>query len=73
MMILKVYLGGVSLLLAAIVLNSLARFLGLASWYDVLTDSKWSQLSLFDWGWLTVIYPLGLGVILYLVGGWVRV
>jgi len=64
MKILYIYLSGIIILLGAILLNLLASYAGLATWYDFLKNP--GKGSLFTYIWLFIIYPLGLGVLVYL-------
>ena len=74
MKILGIYLAGLAVLVGAIVLNVLAGWLGLATWYDFLGSVTQSgireaikTLRIWDWLFLLVIYPTCLGAFAYLV------
>jgi hypothetical protein len=61
---LKIYAGGVLLLMGAIIINGLAKFLKLPSWYDFLKNPATNPTHLF---WLFVVYPLLLGIFVYFI------
>ncbi len=72
MEILKIYLAGLVVLAGAIVLNVLAGWLGLATWYDFLRSMTQTgvleaikALRVWDWLFLLVIYPACLGAFAY--------
>ena len=72
MTILKIYLAGLVVLVGAIVLNVLAGWLGLATWYEFLRSVTQSgileaiqALHIWDWLFLLVIYPACLGAFAY--------
>lgn len=58
-MVIRVFLIGWAVLVAAIILNALASLLGLNSWYHLL-DGK--LVSFFDIIWLFLLYPALLGL-----------
>jgi len=64
----KLYIDGVCILLVAILANLLASKLQVQSWYSFLTEwnekggSVWGRLSMLDWLWLFLIYPILLGL-----------
>lgn len=62
--ILKILISGSLLLLGAIALNALGNALKLSSWYDVL-NGKNKKIDIASLMWLYVIYPLGLGILVY--------
>jgi hypothetical protein len=71
---LKIYGVGIAILTAAVALNLLAGWLGLATWYDVFklagtegVKSLFQQVSLVNWLFLIVIYPFLLGAAAYLL------
>jgi hypothetical protein len=71
--LLKIYLAGMAVLVAAIGLNLLANLLGLSTWYDFLgTVSQQGlmaalrRLSVLDYLFLIVLYPFLLGLAAYL-------
>jgi len=63
----KVYLSGLFILVAAIIFNMMASFIGLMSWYDFLTKisesgrKAFSQPGWLDYLWLMIGYPSLLG------------
>ena len=59
----KGYIIGISVLLAAIVLNSIAIRLKIRTWYSFL--NKPSKLKVIDYLFLFIVYPLTLGLISY--------
>ena len=72
MPIFKIYLAGLVVLAGAIVLNVLAGWLGLATWYDFLRSmtkigvlEAIKALRVWDWLFLLVIYPACLGAFAY--------
>lgn len=72
MTILKVYLAGLVVLAGAIVLNILAGWVGLATWYDFLGSMMQlgvleaiQALHVWDWLFLLAIYPVCLGALAY--------
>jgi hypothetical membrane protein len=68
-----IYMAGLAVLAGAIVLNTLAAQLGLATWYRFLTAAASDPLGAVrglragDWLFLLVIYPGLLGACAYLV------
>jgi hypothetical protein len=73
LVLLRIYLAGMAVLLAAIGLNLLANFMGLSTWYDFLgTVSEQGlmaalrRLSALDYLFLIVLYPFLLGLAAYL-------
>jgi hypothetical protein len=64
---LKVFLIGWVVLLAAIILNVVVQRLGLMGWYDFLSQlsnegkTVLLQMRIIDCAWLFVVYPLLLG------------
>ena len=72
MTILKIYLAGLVVLVGAIVLNVLAGWLGLTTWYEFLRSVTQSgileavkALPIWDWLFLLAIYPACLGAFAY--------
>lgn len=64
----KTYISGIIILVAAILMNgTIARF-GITGWYEFLTglsekgSGMLSQLRIIDWLWLFLFYPLLLGL-----------
>lgn len=63
----KVYLTGLFILVAAILFNLIASVLKVMSWYDFLTKVSeqgkkvFEQTSWLDFTWLFIFYPLLLG------------
>ena len=69
----RLYIIGVSILLVAIICNFLISKLGIASWYDFLENiskNHPNNLSLIDYLWLFLLYPLCLGFG-YLLGDYI--
>ena len=69
------YCIGLSILIFAILANALANLLGVKTWYDFLNllldkESSLASISLFDFLWLFVLYPLVLGGSSWL-GAWI--
>ena len=64
----RIYVIGVCILIIAIIANGIAIKLGLKTWYDflgLLTENGFAvfkSLSLLDYVWLFVLYPLCLGI-----------
>ncbi|WP_299224914.1 hypothetical protein [uncultured Psychroserpens sp.] len=64
---LKLYIIGISILITAIIANAVVIKIGLKSWYDFIEllsqngSSSLSQLSVLDYIWLFLGYPLILG------------
>jgi hypothetical protein len=69
----RIYLAGLAVLAVAIVLNVLAGWIGLTTWYGFLTAAASGpldavkDLSVIDWLFLLAIYPGLLGTCAYLV------
>jgi hypothetical protein len=63
MKIFSIFLIGVVILIGAILLNGIAKELGIKTWYDFLTNPK--STSFLSYLWLMIIYPLGLGILGY--------
>lgn len=63
MKLILIFILGVAILLGAIILNVLASFAGLLSWFEFLKNPQ--KANLISYLWLFVIYPLGLGLIAY--------
>ncbi len=69
----RLYIIGVSILLLAIICNVIVSKLGIASWYDFLeniTKNEPNNLSLIDYLWLFLLYPLCLALG-YLLGDYI--
>jgi hypothetical protein len=73
MILVKIYLAGVAVLIAAILLNLLSGWLGLATWYSFLSQASekglapaLQSLTLVDYLFLIVVYPGLLGLAAYL-------
>jgi hypothetical protein len=64
---LRIYIIGVSVLIIAIIANGIVMKLGIKSWYDFIEliqnhgSSAFGKLSVLDYVWLFVAYPLTLG------------
>ncbi|MDX1472383.1 MAG: hypothetical protein R3213_12865 [Flavobacteriaceae bacterium] len=71
-LLIKLYIIGVCILIVAIIANAVIEWLNIASWYDFIEslqiDGKeaFSKLSLVDYLWLFIFYPLTLGAGYYL-------
>jgi len=68
----KIYLAGLVVLIGAIVLNVLAGWIGLATWYEFLRSvtqngilEAINALHIWDWLFLMAIYPTCLGAFAY--------
>jgi hypothetical protein len=73
MVFLKILLAGMTILIVAIVMNVVAKGLGLATWYDFLNQIADIGLSpalrnfnFLDYLFLILIYPFTLGVAAFL-------
>jgi hypothetical protein len=73
MILVKIYLAGVAVLIAAILLNLLSGWLGLATWYSFLSQASekglgpaLQSLTPVDYLFLIVVYPGLLGLAAYL-------
>jgi len=70
-MLLKLYATGVLVLIIAIILNAMAYYFKLMSWYDFLSRLRQEGTALFslmtvkDYTWLFLIYPFLLGLSAY--------
>ena len=68
----RIYTIGLAILIIAIIANGIVVKLGLKSWYDfinLLTDqglSALKEISIIDYFWLLIGYPLVLGLGYYL-------
>lgn len=68
----RIYTIGLAILIIAIIANGIVVKLGLKSWYDfinLLTDQGMSalkEISIIDYFWLLIGYPLVLGLGYYL-------
>ncbi len=58
---------GYGILIIAVFINWLGKYLKFKSWYDVLTTGNFRDISFFNIIWLVVIYPLLLGVGIFLL------
>ena len=63
--LIKSFIAGYFVLIAAIILNKTAARLGISTWYDFIGNP--SETSLFSYLWLFVLYPLFLGLPAYAV------
>ena len=71
----RLFCVGVSILIWAILANGFAQSIGLKTWYDfieILIQKRQtlSAISLLDWLWLMLIYPLVLGASAW-AGEWI--
>lgn len=57
--IIRILLNGYAVLIAAIVLNFLAKAVGLQTWYDLFFGEG---VSIVSWAFMLVIYPALLGL-----------
>jgi len=72
----RLYFIGLFVLVFAILANTLANLLGIKTWYDFLNilmdkESSLASISLFDFLWLLILYPLLLGGSAWL-GAWIH-
>ncbi|MFM7193560.1 MAG: hypothetical protein ACKOYP_02100, partial [Bacteroidota bacterium] len=64
----KTYISGFIILIAAILMNGTIARLGITGWYEFLTglsekgSGMMAQLRIIDWLWLFLFYPLLLGL-----------
>ena len=64
---LRLYFIGIIILVSAIILNIIAQFLGLKTWYDFLNGiSEKMPIKSWDFFWLFFLYPFLLGISFYL-------
>ncbi|PIS04546.1 MAG: hypothetical protein COT81_05880 [Candidatus Buchananbacteria bacterium CG10_big_fil_rev_8_21_14_0_10_42_9] len=63
MKVVLIFLLGVAILIGAIILNVLASYSGLLSWFEFLKNPQ--KAGVASYVWLFIIYPLGLGLIAY--------
>lgn len=74
---LKIYIVGLIILVAAIVFNVVSSKLNIIGWYDFLTklvaqgNATFSQLKLIDYLWLFLLYPFLLGLTCKLAIKWI--
>ena len=77
MHMLKIYIVGLIILVAAIVFNVVSSKLNIIGWYDFLTklvaqgNATFSQLKLIDYLWLFLLYPFLLGLTCKLAIKWI--
>ena len=60
---LKIFLIGVIVLVGAIIINTVASYLGLLTWYTFLSNNSAIKVSIINYIFLFLIYPMLLGVI----------
>lgn len=65
MVVLEIIIDGWALLLGALAVNGLAKWLGLANWYEFLAKPRGH--SWYDYIWLFAGYPFALGLIIYAI------
>ena len=65
--LMTIFVTGIAILVAALVLNYIATSIGLATWYDFVKASDRSGISLLSYAWLFIIYPGCLGAAAVLV------
>lgn len=64
---LRIYIIGIFILIIAIIANGIVIKLGIKSWYDFIAliqnhgNSAFEKLSVLDYAWLFMAYPLTLG------------
>lgn len=63
----KIYFVGLLFLAGALIINGLAKWAKLPSWYDFLANPKVLELPLSHGSWLFVVYPFLLGVLVVLL------
>jgi len=63
-----IFFAGLVVLVGAIILNFIASWFGLTTWYDFLKVP--GKTSVISYIWLFGIYPFGLGVITYYFAKW---
>lgn len=66
MQMLLIFVLGVGVLVGALALNAVASAFGLLSWYDFLKNP--GAADVLSYLWLFVLYPLGLGLVAFVVG-----
>jgi hypothetical protein len=69
--IIFIFILGISILVAALLLNFLAGKLSLSTWYDFVKDP--GNTTFLSYIWLFIIYPFGLGLTAYLVSKFVDI
>lgn len=69
--IIFIFILGISILAAALLLNFLAGKLSLSTWYDFVKDP--GKTTVLSYIWLFIIYPFGLGLTAYLVAKFVDI
>ena len=62
--LLKSYQLGIAVLILAIILNTVATYLGLMTWYEFLSPNSMSDLGITDVLFLFIVYPLSLGIVI---------
>jgi hypothetical protein len=58
---------GYGVLIFAIIINGLGRYLGMKSWHDLFGSTHFFDLGLIDMVWLIVAYPFSLGLGVYVL------
>lgn len=64
-LVVEILIYGWALLLGALVVNGLAKWVGLPNWYEFLGKPRGH--SWYEYAWLFVGYPLALGLIVYAI------
>ena len=62
---LRIYIIGISILFVAIISNTIAKQIGISTWYDFLTsfaEDSSKNFTILDYSWLFVFYPFILGM-----------
>lgn len=62
-MLIKIYFSGLIILFGAMAINATAKFFRLPTWYDFLAEPK---INIISFTWLFIVYPLLLGVLVFL-------
>jgi len=65
--LLEILYFGYTVLISAVIINLLGKYLGLKSWHDVFGSTYFSDLNLFNMFWLLAIYPFLLGTSIYVL------
>ena len=65
--LLEILYFGYGVLIFAVIINLLGKYLGQKSWYDVFGPINFLDLNLFNMFWLIVIYPFLLGASVYIL------
>ena len=63
MVIFKIFIIGIIILIAALIINSLATKIGALTWYDFLKETQ--KVAWYQYLWLLIGYPFLLGLSAY--------